>query len=413
MRTKNNHASITVLDNGVPVVHISCPRSRVAYFGVIVKAGSRNEQEKDYGLAHFVEHTIFKGTQRRKVYHIINRMEAVGGELNAYTTKEETVVYSVFPTGNLHRASNLIADLVANSVFPSTELDKERQVVADEIDSYLDSPSEAIYDDFEDLIFKGSQLGHNILGSVESLGRFDSAVCTRFLNDYYCCDNMVAFYSGAQSAEVVKKILDMEFELLSNRSSVTFNSVVPSSIPCFDINRTIPSHQAHCVMGSRIAGYLDLKEAATYSLLANILGGPGMNSLLNIDIRERRGLAYTVEANTALFSDCGLLTIYFGCDPEDSRECNKRVRETISKFDRVITPRKFEAAKRQYLGQMILASENRESTALGAARSMLWRGFISDSDKIAEYVSNINRDYIIECAKHVGQTLSSLTFSPS
>lgn len=412
MRPKSNLFTVSGLDNGIPLVHILNQRSGVAFFGVAVKAGSRNEIPDEYGLAHFVEHTIFKGTERRKVYHIVNRMEAVGGELNAYTTKEETVVYSVFPNANLRRASELIADLIVNSLFPARELDKERQVVADEIDSYLDSPSDAIYDDFEDLIFRNSQLGHNILGSVETLSNFDSNRCRRFLSDYYRPDNLVAFYSGPQSVDNVKRILNRELSIIPNGKALAFEAIEPTTPLIFDNSRTLPIHQVHCVMGARIGGYLNFEETVAYNLLANVLGGPGMNSLLNVDIRERRGLAYTVEASTSLFSDCGLLTIYFGCDLEDRIECYERVRDIIAKFDAHMTLRRFNAAKRQFLGQMVIASENRESMVLGQARSVLWRGDVTNNDTVADKIAGLNYSTLVDCAKRIDASISSLTFLP-
>lgn len=396
----------------MPAVHISCPGSPVGYCGVAVKAGSRDEQPDEFGLAHFVEHTIFKGTHRRRSGHIINRMESVGGELNAYTTKEETVVYSVFPNGNLARAAELIGDLTANSCFPDRELDKERDVVADEIDSYLDSPADAVYDDFEDLIFSGSSLGHNILGNVSTLKNFDSKACRGFVRRFYYPHNMVAFYSGSQPASSVFATLDRYLTVIDEDAYEVKKALpTPEILPAFDRCHNIPSHQSHCIIGARIPGLMDDGRYAAV-FLANLLGGPGMNSLLNVELRERRGLVYSVDASTSLFSDCGILTIYFGCDPADSERCRDIVLKTVSNLSGKLTDSKFSAAKKQYLGQMVVSADNRENSALAAARSLLWRGRIIGRHETEAAINALKIEDILMAATSL-LTPSVLLFSPS
>lgn len=412
MRTvKSNVSRISLADGMLRTVHMHCPGSAVACFGIAVRAGSRDELPGEYGLAHFVEHTIFKGTDRRRASHIIKRMESVGGELNAYTTKEETVVYSIFPSGNLSRAVELIADLIVNSRFPDSELDKEREVVADEIDSYLDSPADAVFDDFEDLIFAGSPLGHNILGSAETLKTFDSGSCRSFIERYYRADDMVAFYSGPQGVTAVSRTLEKLLPGIPGGGSRRPVITAPDVLPPFDEVRNIPSHQAHCVLGSRVPGYLSPGRVPV-SLLVNMLGGPGMNSLLNVELRERRGLVYSVEAGTSLFSDCGLATVYFGCDPEDRDRCIDIVRRTLDRFGRTITSQRLEAAKKQYLGQLTVASENRENTTLAAARSLLWRGYVCDPAETADLIRKISLDEVLAAADQLGSSISILSFAP-
>lgn len=412
MKTSRHSIDALPLDGGeLRTVHIHCPGSAVACFGVAVRAGSRDEPPGDFGLAHFVEHTIFKGTDRRRASHIIKRMESVGGELNAYTTKEETVVYSIFPSGNLSRAAELIADLVVNSRFPDSELDKEREVVADEIDSYLDSPSDAVFDDFEDLIFKGSSLGHNILGSSDSLKTFDSARCRSFIDRHYRAGDMVAFYSGPQCATAVFRTLGRYLSVLHAGKSERPAARTPAILPAFDEVRNIPTHQAHCVLGARIPGYMS-PDRAVVSLLINMLGGPGMNSLLNVELRERRGLVYSVEASTSLFSDCGLATIYFGCDPDDRLRCAGIVRRTLERFDRTLTPKILEAAKKQYLGQLTVASENRENTTLAAARSLLWRGYVTEQAETVARIRNVDAGELRNACQSLCNSLSILSFTP-
>ena len=411
MNNKSHETTTGVLPNGMRAVHMHCRGSAVAIFGLIVKAGSRNERNDEQGLAHFVEHTIFKGTGHRRSSHIINRMEAVGGELNADTTKEETVIYSIFPAAHLSRAAELIADLTRDSRFPDQELDKEREVIADEIDSYLDTPSEAIYDDFEDLIFSGSPLGHNILGDKTSIARFGSDACKGFVKRNYVPDNMVAFYSGPRGADAVFKVMEHYLSVIDNeKPGVMTSPVVPPVNAAFDRKNIIATHQSHCLLGARVGSYLDKDRYAT-ALLTNIIGGPGMNSLLNVELRERRGLVYNVEASTALYSDCGLMTVYFGCDPSDSRRCRDIVTRCIDSLPDRLTPSRLEAAKKQYLGQLVIASENRENSVLEAARSLLWRNYVTDVSDIENIIKGLDASDLLSAAEPI-KTPSVLIFSP-
>ncbi len=405
MKRKDTIAYHT-LPSGLRVVH-QYSNSHVEYCGVAVSVGSRDESPDQFGLAHFVEHTIFKGTQRRRSWHIINRMEAVGGELNAYTTKEETMLYSVFPYGSLRRAVELISDLVISSQFPAAELDKEREVVADEIDSYLDTPSEAVFDDFEDLIFADSPLGHNILGTEKTIAGFDSAVCRQYLKENYTAENMVFFYMGRTRPDRVFSIVETYFGALE--ASVAERSrIAPVERPQFDIVRNIDSHQAHTIVGARIPG-LYSAERYPIALFANMLGGPGMNSLLNIALRERRGLVYTVDASTAMFTDAGAMMVYFGCDPEDLDKCRRVVAQTLDSLaNEALSPRAIEAAKKQYLGQLAVASDNREQMALSLGRSVLYFGSVASSDEVREKIRAITPGDLRSVAQMLSAT-SALT----
>ena len=385
------------LPNGLRIVYRHCDSS-VEYCGVAVNVGSRDEQCDEYGLAHFVEHTIFKGTEHRKSWHIINRMESVGGELNAYTTKEETVLYSIFPQGNLTRAVDLIADLIINSRFPSAELEKERDVVTDEINSYLDTPSEAAYDDFEDLLFKGSQLGHNILGNVDTLNNITSSTCKSYLQQFYSAPNMVFFYMGATSASKVFKTVEKYLATLSPHQP-SRQRIVPPQAPRFEIKREIESHQSHTIIGARLPG-LYSPQRYTIALLANILGGPGMNSMLNVSLREKRGLVYTVEASTAAFSDSGALMIYFGCDHDDVNKCNRLISGILSRLaESPLSVRSIDAAKKQYLGQLAVSSDNREQAAISTARAMLYHGEISSAQELRDKIMRITPQDILDVAQ--------------
>lgn len=394
------------LDGGMKLL---CRRAPLVleYFGVDVNDGSRDETAGRFGLAHFVEHTIFKGTLNRRACHVINRMEAVGGELNAFTTKEETNVYAIAPKGNLDRAVELIADLVINSTFPAAELEREREVVRDEIDSYLDTPSEAVYDDFEDLFYAGSQLGHNILGTDRDLDTFDSAVCRNYLTNNFVAPRMVAYYLGPEEPEKVLRRVKTRFAPLPV-SGNAINRVKPAPAASFNLRRNTDSHQSHTVLGAAIPG-INAGDREAISLVTNILGGLGMNSRLNVSLRERRGLVYTVEASTTLFSDCGLFNIYFGCDPDDRDRCLDLVFKELTKIaDQPLTPRALAAAKKQYLGQLLVSSENLEQIILSGARALLLTGRVRPLDEIRESIEAITPATLQEAAAMLRPELCSV-----
>lgn len=396
--------------SGLRMVHMRVPGCAVGYCGVAVRVGSRDEDPDKHGLAHFVEHTIFKGTAKRRSWHIINRMESVGGELNAFTTKEETVVYSAFPGGNLARAAELIADLITSSQFPDSELEKEREVVADEIDSYLDSPADAVFDDFEDYMFAGSPLGHNILGTRKALATFSSQTCREYLTRWYVPDNMVVFYAGNQSATRVFKLLDNVFGNVNGTRPLIERKEPPVVSP-FDVRKEIDSHQSHTILGARVGSMTSPDRYAT-ALFTNILGGPGMNSLLNVALRERRGLVYSVDATTGLFSDCGALAIYYGCDPHDNARCRRLVTDTIrSVADGLITPRKLEAAKKQYLGQLIISGENVENRIISIARSYLFLNRVLSRAELISAIRDVEAHDVEAVAG--GLSLSAITLGPA
>lgn len=408
MRRMDDKIQICEFQSGLRLVHRKAPGAAVDYCGVVIQAGSRDDGIDSEGTAHFVEHTIFKGTLRRQSWHIINRMERIGGELNAYTTKEETVVYTAAPTGNMHRALELIADLIVNSRFPEPELDKERDVVLDEINSYLDSPADAVFDDFEDLIYAGTPLGHNILGNEKHIRAIGSKECRNYLRKWYAASNMVVFYSGPAGFERVKGAAERYFSYLPTHQ-VTHGSL-PSGFkaPCFDNARTIGSHQAHTVMGGIIGSHYSPDRYAL-SLITNILGGPGMNSMLNIELREKRGLVYSVEASTTLMADTGLFTVYFGCDPKDTELCKELVRKKISTLSNSpLTDTALRASKKQYLGQLAVASDNRESMAISMGRSALLHGRVLSSTETMDKIESITAAQICEIAKQLSN-LSALT----
>jgi len=395
----DNTYTTHTLPNGLRMVHVRTG-SPVAWCGLAVNAGSRDDGEGRYGLAHFVEHTIFKGTTHRRSWHIINRMESIGGELNAYTTKEHTMVYSVFPAQHLPRAVELIADLVRCSTFPHDEIERERDVVLEEAASYRDTPSDAVYDDVEDILFAGSALGHNILGNEEHLRKMGSQQCMDYLKSLYVPDNMAFFVVGPMPAErafrqAERHLGGMDCQL--HREARVLPPVVAPSRHTVELHL----HQAHTVAALRLPSlYSD--ERFALSLLNNILGGPGMNSLLNVQLRERRGYVYTVESSISLMSDCGLMQIYMGCDPSDIRSSLRVIdRVTRDLAERCLPERRLDAAKRQYCGQLLLAADSAEWVAMNAGRNMLCHGDITTLDQMMERITSVTPEQVRHAARHI------------
>lgn len=410
MSPKSEKITVAEAANGLTIIHRQALRSLVDYCGAVVKAGSRDDPRNLPGLAHFVEHTIFKGTNRRSPWHIINRMERVGGELNAYTTKEETVVYTAAPRGNAARSFELLADLLTDSRFPDKELDKEREVIADEIDSYLDSPADAVFDDFEDLIFADTPLGHNILGNREALGSIHSADCRDYLARWYAAGNMVVFYYGSAPVSRIVPMIERYFSMIPAKAAR--HTPLPDLQPCspFDIERSIDTHQAHTVMGCLTVDMFSPRRYA-YALLSNILGGPGMNSLLNVELREKRGLVYSVETANSLLRDAGLFTVYFGCDTADTARCCRIVMQQIERLaDHLLSDTALCRLKKQYIGQLTVSSDARDSLAISTARRVLYFGKDAIDNLTAERIKAVTTAQIAECAASLSN-LSRLTFS--
>ena len=397
------------LPNGLRLVHLMT-RNQVAWCGLAINAGSRDEQEGHFGLAHFVEHTIFKGTKHRRAWHILNRMERVGGELNAYTTKEGTMLYSVFPEQHLPRAIDLLADLVQWSVFPQEELDRERDVVLEEAASYRDTPSDAVYDDFEDLLFAGSELGHNILGRKEDLERLTQDHCMRYLKALYVPTNMAFFSVGPERPERVFRLAERHFGEMSHTLAPRHRQQPQETEP-FKQVISIGTHQAHTIVGARVP---DMSHPLRYALmlLNNILGGPGMNSLLNVELRERRGYVYTVESTLSMLSDCGWMEIYLGCDPDDVRSSLRVIERITSRLSQDLLPeRRLDAYKKQYCGQLVVAADSTEFMAMRAGRGLLYHGKVTTIDETIDRIQAVTPDEIAQAATFLhGSRLSSLTF---
>ena len=387
------------LPNGLRLIYRPT-QSAVSYCGFTVNAGTRDEDEDYSGLAHFVEHTIFKGTTHRRASHILNRMEVVGGELNAYTSKEETVVYSVFPGAHLARAMQLLGDLVADSQFPERELCKEREVVVDEINSYRDTPSELIYDEFESSLFEGCSLGRNILGDVDSLTRITSDVARRFLTDYYTPENMVFFFMGSTSFNRVRGLAERYFGHLCRPKKELSRELQPF-VESFSRTVSRDTHQSHVIIGARAYDLFD-KRRRPLLLLNNLLGGPGMNSRLNVSLRERRGLVYNVESNLTSYTDTGTFCIYFGCDPADLDYCTRLVYKELKRLRDVrMTSSQLAAAKKQLIGQIGVASDNNENNALGMGKTFLHYNKCETSEAVFHRIEQLTSEALLEVANEM------------
>lgn len=387
------------LSNGLRIIHRPSA-SKVAYCGFAIDAGTRDEQEQEQGMAHFVEHLVFKGTSKRKAWHILNRMENVGGDLNAYTNKEETVVYSAFLKEHFGRAVELLADIVFHSVYPPHEIEKEVEVIIDEINSYEDNPSELIFDDFEDIIFRNHPLGRNILGKPELLRSFRTEDVVSFTSRYYQPDNMVFFVFGDISfkkivAQVEKQVADLVSTAVRGKRTppplyLPEKVVVPKD-----------THQAHVMIGNRGYNAYSDKRTALY-LLNNILGGPGMNSRLNLSLRERRGLVYNVESNLTSYTDTGAFCIYFGSDPKDVDLCIRLVYKELKHFrENKMTSLQLNAAKKQLIGQIGVASDNHENNALGMAKSFLHYNKYESSESVFRRIEALSPEVLLEVANEM------------
>lgn len=388
------------LDNGLRIIHLP-GSSPVAYCGFAVNAGTRDEQTEQYGLAHFVEHMLFKGTKKRKAWHILNRMENVGGELNAYTTKEETFLYSVCMAEDIERAMELLADLLLYSQFPPAEIEKEKEVVIDEINSYKDSPTELIFDEFEDLLFAGNQLGHNILGEPETLKTFNTADCKSFVQNYYSTGNMIFFSYGKVPFPKIQNLAKKYFIQGSTSLTSLTKREIPEVNPVRKKEVSKNLHQTHVMLGGRAYDNRHENRIGLY-LLNNILGGPGMNSRLNISLREKNGLVYNVESGLTSYTDCGLFAIYFGCDHESKNRC---LRLTLKELKRLreneLTTSQLSAYVKQLKGQLGISSDHRENRALALGKSFLHFNEYDDLPKIYKKLDALTSSKLLEIANEI------------
>ncbi len=396
------------LDNALRVIVLR-HSSPVVYCGYEINAGTSLEQEGEEGLAHFCEHVTFKGTRHRSALDIINCLESVGGELNAYTTKTATVYYAALLKEHLGRAVDVLSDMVFGSVYPQKEIDKEVEVICDEIESYHDSPAELIYDDFENLIFQGTPLGHNILGKAERVRQFTTADALRFTHAHYTPQDSVFFAYGDVDFDELVRLL-CETLHTSPRGAVTTSETPHQSSyialpPCTYEGQTIiqhrHTHQAHVMLGCRGFSVFHPDRIALY-LLNNILGGPGMNARLYLSLRERSALVYTVESTMISYAHTGLWCVYFGCDAHDVERCLELVKAELQRFiNTPLTSEELAAAKKQIKGQIGIACDNRENFALDFGKSFLHYGWEKDITKLFHEIDAVTSEQIQGVATHL------------
>lgn len=391
-----------ILPNGIRVIHRKCSGD-VSCCGLVVNAGTRHELENELGIAHFTEHMLFKGTGKRSPHNILNRMERVGGELNAYTTKEETFVYSIFLKKDYQRAIELLGNLFFDSVFNNDEIEKERDVIFDEINSYEDSPSELIFDDFDQHLFPGHPLGRKILGETECLKNFDSESFKNFHLRNYSADKIVFFSQSPVSFDKVKyfaeKHLTNYYIPTSRKEMVNFKPEVS-----FGKRETIikDTHQAHVIIGNENFSFFEEKDRMVMYFLNNILGGPGMNSRLNIALREKSGLVYNVESNVVSYTDSGVFTIYFGSDIDKVDVCISKVEKELKKFREIqLTKSQIDSAKKQLYGQINISAENKENQTLSMGKSMLYFNKYDSMSELTAKIDSITPSDIVEVARKV------------
>lgn len=405
-----------VLENGLRIIALPTT-SPVVYCGYQVNVGTANELPNEEGIAHFCEHVTFKGTTRRTAIDVIQCLEQVGGDLNAFTTKTDTVYYSVILKDHLPRAIDLLTDIVFHSTYPQKEINKEVEVICDEIESYNDSPAELIYDEFENIIFRGHALGHSILGTAERVRNFTTKDALRFTQKYYNPMNSVFFVYGDIGFDHLISLLEKENNSKVKMKGETEKPVETALPPLKEYQPQIvkidkQTHQAHVMIGNRAYSIHDKRRMALY-LLNNILGGPGMSARLNLALRERRGLVYTVDSSMVSYPSTGIWGIYFGCDADDLDECMQLVRAELDRFMSVpLTADELSVAKQQIKGQIGIACDNRENLALDFGKGFLHYGWKKDISALYRNIDTITAEELqaVACELFPEERLSKLIY---
>jgi predicted Zn-dependent peptidase len=387
------------LDNGIRLVHHRVT-GLVAHCGLVINTGSRDETVAEHGIAHFIEHMLFKGTKKRKAYHILSRLEDVGGELNAYTTKEETAVHASFLKEDYERVIELISDITFSSVFPEKEIEKEKDVVIEEINSYLDNPSELIFDDFEELIFSNQPIGRNILGTPESVKSFSKKKINGFISNNYNTQQMVFCSVGNISDEKILKLFKTHFENIVTERNQERNDKSWLYKPAL-VTKKMDTYQNHCILGNLAYNLKDKRRMGMF-LLNNILGGQGLNSRLNLSLREKNGLAYNVESSYNPYCDTGIFSIYFGTD---SQYLNKSISIAMTELKKLRTTKlgtiQLSKAKNQIKGYMARGYENHESLMLSLGKSLLIFNKIDSIEDLCNKIDAVSASELIETANDI------------
>ncbi len=401
------------LKNGIRIIH-KPTISEVAHCGFIVKTGSRDENIEESGITHFIEHAIFKGTTKRKAHHILNRLDNVGGEINAFTTKEKTSIYASFTKPHFERALELLTDIIFNSIYPENELQKEKDVIIDEINSYQDSPYEQIYDDFEELTFKDHPLGMNILGTTKSIKKIDRKRILDFIKENYCTNQIVFSIVGdfpfKKIEKLCKKYLNEIPEKTNDKTRAPF-----TNYKAIHKNIKKDAYQTHYITGN-IAYGAKHKHKNGFILLNNILGGPAMNSRLNMGIREKYGFTYNIESSYTTFSDIGLFYIYLGTDQKHIEKSIKLVHKELKNLrEKQLSSSQLKKAKQQIIGQITLSEENNCNVMLGMGKSILLYNKVEDLQETYDKINALTGEELLEIANEIfdKNQLSSLTFEPN
>jgi predicted Zn-dependent peptidase len=401
------------LENGIRVIHKPI-KNRVAHCGFIINTGTRDEKIEENGLAHFIEHSIFKGTNHRKAHHILNRIDNVGGELNAYTTKEKTCVYASFTTEHFERAAELLSDILFNSTYPEKEIEKEKDVIIDEIYSYQDSPFEQIYDDFEELIFKNHPLGMNILGSVESVKSFNRDNIIKFIDRNFATNKIIFSVVGDFTEKKIKSIIDKYLnQPLKTSSSKKRTKFTDYNVFNTEIEKD--NYQAHYMLGNIAYSSKD-KNNTGFVLLNNILGGPAMNSRLNMGIREKYGFTYNIESSYTSYTDSGLFSIYLGTDTKHLDKSIALVHKELNQLRiKKLSSSQLQKAKQQLIGQITLSEESKVNVMLGIGKSLLFFNKVDSLETVYDKINKLTSENIIDIANEVfaKDQLSSLTYKPT
>ena len=411
------------LSNGLRIIHLP-KQGEVVYCGYAINAGSRDEMPGEEGLAHFCEHMTFKGTAHRSPIQIINTLELVGGELNAFTSKEDTFYYAAILKQHFTKAADLLTDIVFHSTYPQQEMEREMEVVCDEIESYRDSPAELIYDEFENEVFAGHSLGHNVLGEKETVRNFRHEDCVRFTRRLYRPDNSVFYVVGDIDFQRLVKGLEKSFATDPVQSAYdattdrrtedyAFSGMRSALLGARKDDKEQMTHQSHVMMGTAFHGDTESRRIALF-LLNNILGGPSMNSRLNLSLRERRGLVYTVESNMTTYTDALLWNVYFGCDQHDVNRCIRLVKSELHKLAKApLSAKAIAMAKRQIKGQIALSADNSENYAISMAKQFLHKGTLKSIPRLYENVDAVTPEQIHRLASEAlsDSQLFTLVFS--
>ncbi len=400
------------LNNGIRIL-FKPSTSTISHCCLVINAGSRDEAAGRPGLAHFIEHLLFKGTVKRNTSQILNRLEVVGGDLNAYTTKEYTCLQASFLIGHLDRAMELLQDIAFHSTFPEEEMEKEKEVVIDEISSYEDQPEEAINDDFEAMLFAGHTLGENILGTPEAVQSFKKADLERFIFQNYNTHEIIFAISGAYHPSRVLKMAEKYFGLVPENKQVK-NRKSPFVVSKEMKEVKKPINQAHCMLGTK-AYSIHGEQKTGLLLLNNLLGGTGMSSRLNLEVREKHGIAYTIESNYSPLSDTGLFSIYFGTDAEKVNRALKLIHKELKKLrENKLGMLQLSQAKQRFIGQIALGEENRMGVLISMAKSMLDYDRIDSLQEVFYKINRVTADELLEISNHIfaPDNLSMLLFEP-